>query len=324
MEKITNQEVKSNMLISTTLNFLIPFKDFHLVSQDYEINKSVLENWTIGRIKVPEFINETEMRDWIIAVDFIIKSESFVISGPTLPYYYAFGDKAYYTKQLSIEDINGIVYKIPERNYYNKNAQPLDLLDTKKLYDYTKEYANFYLKIDTYGSCTFNKKVDEKYFFQDINMCGIVEFLLNYESATYLPPKEQMIFGIKTDNYSYEDDFDECNAYWKFKDSEKSNKVIIIESEINVHKKKSQIEYFDSWRMWHEKFIINNKLYFILFQTDEMGDENINDFFKTLIHDLSEEKYTTDSFSCLIDEYINLKLLLRDGKINCFSDALSK
>jgi hypothetical protein len=36
-------------------NFSLPFRDYHLVSQDYIINKSVLENWTLNRIKVPDF-----------------------------------------------------------------------------------------------------------------------------------------------------------------------------------------------------------------------------------------------------------------------------
>ena len=43
------------MEITVNINFFTPFQDFHLVSQDYIINKSVLENWTLHRIKVPDF-----------------------------------------------------------------------------------------------------------------------------------------------------------------------------------------------------------------------------------------------------------------------------
>jgi hypothetical protein len=50
--------------ITVDINFLVPFRDFHLVSQDYEINKSVLENWTLNRIKVPDFKDRDEMKDW--------------------------------------------------------------------------------------------------------------------------------------------------------------------------------------------------------------------------------------------------------------------
>jgi hypothetical protein len=49
MKKNTNQQV------STALNFYLPFSDFHLVSQEYIINKSVIENWTLGKLKIPEF-----------------------------------------------------------------------------------------------------------------------------------------------------------------------------------------------------------------------------------------------------------------------------
>jgi len=51
-------------LITVDINFLVPFRDFHLVSQDYEINKSVLENWTLHRLKVPDFKDRDEMKNW--------------------------------------------------------------------------------------------------------------------------------------------------------------------------------------------------------------------------------------------------------------------
>ena len=50
--------------VTVDINFLIPFRDFHLISQDYEINKSVLENWTLHRLKVPDFKDRDEMKDW--------------------------------------------------------------------------------------------------------------------------------------------------------------------------------------------------------------------------------------------------------------------
>ena len=86
--------------ITIHINFLIPFQDFHIVSQDYRINKAVLENWTLHKVKVPDFKNRDEMKDWIIAVDFIIKSESLVISGTAFTYYQAIENESFYTKQL--------------------------------------------------------------------------------------------------------------------------------------------------------------------------------------------------------------------------------
>ena len=89
------------------LNFSLPFRDFHLVSQDYIISEAVIETWTLGKLKIPEFTSANEMQDWIITVDFLIKSESYVISGPAYPYYTALNE--FYTKQLTIEDRNGII-----------------------------------------------------------------------------------------------------------------------------------------------------------------------------------------------------------------------
>jgi len=312
----SNQE-----LHDAIINFYTPFKDFHLVSQDYEITNEVLEVWTLGRIKIPKFISKNEMIDWIIAVDFIVKSQSIVISGPANPFYYSLGDGTYYTQELSIEDVNGVVYHIPERNYYNKNSMPLELLDTNTLYNFITQSVDVYLDVDTYGPCFTNEKVNGKFLLKDVNICGIVEFLLNKEKAIYLPPKAQLNFGINTDNYAWEDDFDACNIYWKFKDSEKPSQVLIIETELGNHKKKLLMEYFDSWRMWHEKFFKNNKLYFVLFQTDEMGTMDIMDFFKPLIDTFSKSNYAIHAYSYSTEEYINLKLLLREGKINTLSEG---
>ena len=82
------------------------------------------------------------------------------------------------------------------------------------------------------------------------------------------------------------------------------------------------MEYFDSWRMWHEKFFNNNKLYFVLFQTDEMGTMDIMDFFKPIIDTFSKSNYAIHAYSYSTEEYINLKLLLREGKINTLSEGL--
>jgi hypothetical protein len=303
------------------LNFSLPFRDFHLVSQDYIISEAVIETWTLGKLKIPEFTSANEMQDWIITVDFLIKSESYVISGPAYPYYTALNE--FYTKQLTIEDRNGNIYQIPERNYYNKKSQPLDLLDTKKLTGYIKEPVDVILPINTYGSCTANEKMDGKYCFKGINMCGLVDFLLNTERTCFSPPKEQQIFSASITDYSSEIDFDECNAYWQFKSIKKSNNLLIIETPINDETKEEQIEYFDSFRMWHEKFIKNNKMYLILFETDGILASNLVSFFKPLIATLKEGEYPINSYSCSIDAYIKSKLKLHEGQIQSLGESLN-
>jgi hypothetical protein len=311
----------TNKQVAVRLNFSLPFRDFHLVSQDYIISKSVIENWTLGKLKIPEFASVNEIEDWIIAVDFLIKSESFVISGPEFPYYTASSN--FYTKQLTIEDINGNVYKIPERNYYSKKAEPLDLLDTKKITDYIKEPADVFLSTDTYGPCAADEKIDGKFSFKAINICGLVDFLLNAEKAAFSLPKEQIMFSYTIEDYSSEDDFDECNAYWQFQSKKKSKNLLIIESPIDEEKKEEQIEYFDSFRMWHEKFIKNNKLYLILFQTDGISGSNLISFFKPLVATMKEGAYPMHSYPCSIDAYIESKLKLREGKIQSLGESLN-
>ena len=296
--------------VTVDINFLIPFRDFHLISQDYEINKSVLENWTLHRLKVPDFKDRDEMKDWIIAVDFIIKSESFVISGPAFPYYHAETDEAYYTKQLEIKDVNNIVHQIPERNYYDKNGQPSDFMDTNMLYKYVKEDVNVFLDYDTYGCCSSEKISEKKYFFQNINMCGIVDFLLNSNRPNYLPPKDQSMFGIKTEDYSLEEDFDESNIYWTFKKNKETKQVFIIEFKYLESKKEDQLDYFNSWRMWHEKFIYNNTMYFVLFQTDEISNENMGDYFRPLQKAITK-RYAINCYTLEIKNYLEMKLRLR-------------
>ena len=301
--------------ITIHINFFIPFQDFRLVSQDYLINKSVLENWTLHRIKVPDFKDRDEMKDWIIAVDFIVNSESFIISGPSFPYYYATDDESYYTKQFTIEDVNGVIYHIPERNYYNKNAQPTDLIDTKVFYNYLTKYVEASLNIDSYGPCFSNEKVNEKYFFNEVNMCGIVEFLLNNEQAIYLPPKDQLKFGNKTEDYSFEEDFDETNAFWTFENIRDNNQVLVIEFKYQEAKKEDQLDYFNSWVMWHEKFIHNNIMYFVLFQTDEIDNEKMKEYFSSLKKTISK-RYRINSYILERQSYFEFKLGLRNSNLN--------
>lgn len=301
--------------ITIHINFLTPFQDFHLVSQDYIINKSILENWTLHKVKVPDFKNRDEMKDWIIAVDFIIKSESLVISGPAFPYYQAIENDSFYTKQLYIEDNNGKQYNIPERNYYNKNAQPINLLDTKKLFDYLSEPSDVLLDIDTYGNWSANKKIEGKNFFEQIDMCGIVDFLLNSVRPIYLPPQDQLMFGIKTEDYSIEENFDETNAFWTFKNIKKNNQVFVIEFKYHEAKKEDQLNYFNSWVMWHEKFIYNNIMYFVLFQTDEIDDEKMTEYFNPLKKTISK-RYRINSYILERQRYFELKTRLRNSDLN--------
>jgi hypothetical protein len=306
--------IKENQ-VTVDINFLVPFRDFHLVSQDYEINKLVLENWTLNRIKVPDFKDRDEMKDWIIAVDFIIKSESFVISGPAFRFYYAETDGDYYTKQLEIEDVNNIVYQIPERNYYDKNGQPSDLMDTNKLYKYVKEDVNAFLDYNTYGCCLSDKISEKKYFFQNINMCGIVDFLLNSDRPNYLPPQDQLMFAIKTEDYSLEEDFDETNAYWAFKNIKDNDQVYIVEFKYKESIKEKQLEFFDLWVMWHEKFIYNNTMYFVLFQTDEIHNEDLLECFSQLKNSIYK-KYYIKPYILTRKSYLEFKLSLRSTDLN--------
>jgi hypothetical protein len=301
--------------INIQINFFTPFQDFHLVSQDYIINKSILENWTLHRLKVPDFKDRDEMKDWIIAIDFIVKSESFFISGPSFPYYYAVGEESYYTKPITIEDANGVIYHIPERNYYNKNEQPLDLLDTKVFYNYLNQEIEAYLNTDSYGSCFSIEKVDGKYFFKDVKMCGIVEFLGNNEPAVYSPPKDQLIFGINTEDYSFEGGFDGTNVFWTFENIQENNQVFVIEFKYIEAKKEEQIDYFNSWIMWHEKFIHDKIMYFVLFQTDEINGEKMTEYFSPLIKTISK-RYRVNSYILERQSYYEFKLGLRNLDLN--------
>jgi hypothetical protein len=301
--------------ITIHINFFTPFQDFHLVSQDYIINKSILENWTLHKVKVPDFKNRDEMKDWIIAVDFIIKSESLVISGPAFPYYQAIENDSFYTKQLYIEDINGKQYTIPERNYYNKNAQPINLLDTKKLNDYLSEPSDVLLDIDTYGNWLGTKKIEGKNFFEQIDMCGLVDFLLNSFRPIYLPPQDQLMFGIKTEDYSTEENFDETNAFWTFENIKENNQVFVIEFKYQETKKEAQLDYFNSWVMWHEKFIFNNIMYFVLFQTDEIDSEKMTEYFNPLKKTISK-RYRINSYILERQSYFELKTRLRNSDLN--------
>ena len=141
-------------------------------------------------------------------------------------------------------------------------------------------------------------------------MCGIVDFLLNSNRPNYLPPQDQSMFGIKTEDYSLEEDFDESNICWTFKKIKETKQVFIIEFKYLESKKEDQLDYFNSWRMWHEKFIYNNTMYFVLFQTDEISNENMTDYFRPLQKAISK-RYAINCYTLEVKNYLEMKLRLR-------------
>jgi len=302
--------------LSTTINFLIPFKDYHLVSKDIEISFDMLQTWTLGRIKTPDFADEIEMRDWIVAIDFLITSESTILFGPTFPYYYGWKieDDNYqpYTKELSIEDTNGNVYQLPQRYIYNKNQRPLEMLDSKKLHDYLKKEGDAYLNTNECGPFGTSEKVDGKYYFKDIYMYGIVEFLGNYRDYEYSVPESQKALAENIADITDDESYDGMNIFWKFKDKKENSNVFVVEAKLIPAKKEEQLEYFNSWMMWHEKFIHENTMYFTLFQTDEISDENLDDYFNPLVRGM-RKRYTINSKTMDMKSYVDMKLKLRQS-----------
>lgn len=301
---------------TTTINFLIPFKDFHLISNDIDITVDMLETWTLGRLKIPAFEDEAAMIDWIVGIDFLVRSESFVLSGPTYPYYYAWkienGNYVPYTKRLSVEDVNGNLYQIPERYIYNKNQKPLELLDSKKLLDYLKKEDVAYLNSSSCGPFGTDEKVDGKYFFKDICMYGIVEFLFSCVKVNYIVPESQKALCEDTIDFISDEAFDEANAFWKRKDKNNNPKAFVISSKLIPAKKEEQLENFDTWMMWHEKFIHENTLYFVLFQTDEIADQNPDDYFKPLVKGIGK-RYRLSSTTMDMKSYVDMKMKLRQS-----------
>jgi len=129
-----------------------------------------------------------------------------------------------------------------------------------------------------------------------------------------MPPEDQFLFGVKTDNYSWEEDFDESNAFWTFENINDNNQVFIIEFKYLASKKEEQFEFFNSWRMWHEKFIYNNVMYFVLFQTDEIDNENITDYFSPMVKAISKS-YRIKYHQLERKSYYEFKLNLRKADL---------
>jgi hypothetical protein len=124
-----------------------------------------------------------------------------------------------------------------------------------------------------------------------------------------------LIFGIKTEDYSLEEDFDETNAYWAFKNIKDNDQVYIVEFKYKESIKEKQLNYFNLWVMWHEKFIYNNTMYFVLFQTDEIHNEDILECFSQLKNSIYK-KYNIKPYILTRKSYLEFKLSLRSPDLN--------
>ena len=127
-------------------------------------------------------------------------------------------------------------------------------------------------------------------------------------------------------DFASEDDFNETNVYWKFKDLKENNNVFVIECKyFDDAKKDSSLEYFDSWRMWHEKFIKNNTMYFVIFQTDEIHDANLDEYFSILTNEISK-RYSINAYSTDLESYIQKKSEINStqkSEINTTKDIIA-
>ena len=190
---IQNKEMNIDE-VPLVINFEAPYCDYHLVSQDYEITPKLLETWTLGRIKIPDFPNKEAMKDWIIAMEYLITMQRMTIFGASYTFFsnwpfeeYSGGNYYKYdTKSILIEDVNGNSYTIPERHFYEKQCQPSDLLDTNKLFEYLSEEKNQLLDCEYYGSYSSTSKTENNFLFEQISMCGLAEFLYNLQPIKYI------------------------------------------------------------------------------------------------------------------------------------------
>jgi uncharacterized protein (TIGR02145 family) len=315
------------------INFEAPYCDYHLVSQDYEITPKLLETWTLGRIKIPDFPTKEAMKDWIIAMEYLITMKRMTILGASYKFFsnwpfeeYSGGNYYNYdTKSILIDDVNGNSYTLPARHFYEKQCEPSDLLDTNKLFEYLSEEKNQLLDCENYGSYSSTSKTENNFLFEQISMCGLAEFLYNLQPIKYTAKNAINPLPNSVDLAS-EDDFNETNVYWKFKDLKENNNVFVIECKyFDDAKKASILEYFDSWRMWHEKFIKNNTMYFVIFQTDEIHDANLDEYFSILTNEISK-RYSINSYSTDLESYIQKKSEINStqkSEINTTKDIIA-
>ena len=77
--------------------------------------------------------------------------------------------------------------------------------------------------------------------------------------------------------------------------------------------------------MWHEKFIKNNTMYFVIFQTDEIHDANLDEYFSILTNEISK-RYSIKAYSTDLESYIQKKSEINStqkSEINTTKDIIA-
>ena len=305
--------------ITTTINFYLPYKDYHLVSQDYIINKSVLEKWTLGRLKVPDFENEEQIKKWILEVDAVVKFYTKTALGSSFPYRPG-SYLASRTEEATKEDVNGNSYTIPDLDIESPFMQEIKDNDFLELYDLLKDEKPTYLNQSEYSTYSSVKEENGKFYFSALCMDYIVGYLLNTEKAKYSPPKEQLVLSqdFDTNNYLYDDDFDETNAFWHFKDLTPPLFVLVIGIKFKKSKIEDTLSFWDSEYYWDEKFVVNDTLYLAIYQTEATCNKVFSEQFLRFIGDAKEcadiagklTKYGVHT----VKDYVEAKMILREEK----------
>jgi hypothetical protein len=305
----------SSDCLSVNINFLVPYKDIHLISQDYEITREVLKTWTLGRIKVPLFSSVDEMKSWILSLDFLINKERIILLGPEYPFnkHWPVSDSGYntYLQKISFEDNNEIVYHLPQRDFVSRKTIPIDLLDTQKLFDFLKEEKSAWLPVDRYGSYSDSGQENGKYFFESVAVTGLIDFITANSEIKYTIPKQYTVFESVNTDYIIEEDFNQNDAFWEFKNIGDSNYVYIVEVKQPQNKIEDLQDFFNAAKIWHERFIYGNMMYFIAFQTDDIDSQNFEDYFNFLTAQLSK-RYPVTGRTLSVSSYLEMKRKFRN------------
>jgi len=149
-------------------------------SDTYSVGEKSLTIWVLGRIKIPEFSSENEMKNWIININQLVEPISGHVEGPL--HSSENKSKVIKPKKLEVETNDGCIYKLTGKKYaWQDKKIPKDYTSLQSVLQNEKMEQ---LPIPTYGSW-YGTENNDSFQYEKLSVDHLIAFVTYKENVVY-------------------------------------------------------------------------------------------------------------------------------------------
>jgi len=157
-------------------------------SDAYAVDENSLTLWVLGRIKVPEFSTEDEMKNWIININHLVEPISGHPQGPI--HSSQNRSKVVKPKKLKVETNDGAIYQLTGKKFtWQDKKIPKDYATLQSILQNEKPEE---LPIPSYGSW-WGTEEKGRYQYDNIYVDHFIAFVTYKEQVIYKTPNGNVV-----------------------------------------------------------------------------------------------------------------------------------